>query len=35
VSNKGYLNAMTATAAASNAATVRINRPWLGDNTIS
>ena len=35
VSNKGYLNVMTATAAASNAATVRINRPWLGDNTIS
>jgi hypothetical protein len=35
VGNKGILNATTATAAASNNATVRINRPWVGDNTIS
>jgi hypothetical protein len=35
VANKAILNATTATAAASNAATVRLNRPWVGDNTIS
>lgn len=35
VTNKGILNATTKTAAASNNATVQINRPWVGDNTIS
>jgi hypothetical protein len=35
VGNKAILNATNATAAASTAATVRINRPWVGDNTIS
>jgi hypothetical protein len=35
VANKAILNATSRTAAASNAATVQINRPWVGDNTIS
>ena len=35
VKNKAILNATTRTASASNAATVQINRPWVGDNTDS
>lgn len=35
VKNKAICNAVTKTAAASNASTVQINRPWVGDNTDS
>ncbi len=35
VLNKAILGAVTRTAAASNSATVQINRPWVGDNTTS